>query len=56
MLRYIPGLVGALGAMLVFRLLAVLDFSARLLVFVLAYLAITVLVDKAMSRYGRQSR
>lgn len=56
MLRYIPGLLGALGAMLVFRLLGMLDFSVRLLAFIVAYVAITVVVDKAMARYGRPSR
>lgn len=54
MLRYIPGLLGAMGAMVAFRLLGTLDFSLRLLVFIVIYLVITVVVDRAMMRYGKQ--
>jgi membrane protein implicated in regulation of membrane protease activity len=52
MLRYIPGLIGALAAMVAFRLLGMLDFSVRILIFFAVYLLVTILVDKAMSRYG----
>jgi len=54
MLRYIPGLLGAIGAMIAFRLLGALDFSLRLLVFIVVYLVVTVIVDRAMMRYGKQ--
>ena len=52
MLRYIPGLVGAVAAMVSFSLLSVLDFSLRILVFFAVYLVVTIFVDKSMVRYG----
>jgi len=54
MLRYIPGLVGAVAAMVAFRLLSMLDFSLRILIFFAVYLAVTIFVDKAMARYGKK--
>ncbi len=54
MLRYIPGLVGAVAAMVAFRLLGMLDFSLRILIFFAVYLAVTIFVDKAMARYGKK--
>ena len=54
MLRYIPGLLGAMAAMVAFRLLGMLDFSLRILVFLVVYLAVTIFVDKAMTRYGKK--
>jgi len=54
LLRYIPGLIGALAAMIAFRLLGMLDFSVRILIFFAVYLVVTILVDKAMTRYGKK--
>jgi hypothetical protein len=54
MLRYIPGLIGALAAMIAFRLLGMLDFSVRILIFFTVYLLVTILVGKAMTRYGKK--
>ncbi|MDH4109234.1 MAG: hypothetical protein OEW35_13020 [Gammaproteobacteria bacterium] len=54
MLRYIPGLIGAIGAMIAFRLLGALDFSLRLVIFIAVYIVVTVAVDRAMMRYGKQ--
>ena len=54
MLKYLPGLIGAVAAMAAFRLLAMLDFSVRVLIFVFIYLLVTVLVDLAMARYGKK--
>lgn len=54
MLRYIPGLAGAVAAMVAFRLLGVFDFSVRVLIFFVVYLAVTIFVDKAMARYGKK--
>ena len=54
MLRYIPGLLGALAAMVAFRLLGMLDFSFRILIFFAVYLIVTIFVDKAMARYGKR--
>jgi len=56
MLRYVPGLVGAIAAMLAYRLLGMLDFSIRLLLFIVVYIVVTVAVDKAMTRYGKPRR
>ena len=53
MLRYIPGLLGAVAAMVALRLLGMLDFSLRILIFFAVYLAVTIFVDKAMARYGK---
>lgn len=54
MLRYIPGVVGAVAAMAAFRLFSMLDFSLRILIFFVVYLAVTIFVDKAMVRYGKR--
>ena len=54
MMRYIPGLLGALAAMFTFRLLGMLDFSFRILIFFAVYLVVTIFVDKAMARYGKK--
>jgi multidrug efflux pump subunit AcrB len=54
MLRYIAGLVGAVAAMIAFRLLGMLDFSFRILIFFAVYLAVTIFVDKALARYGKK--
>jgi hypothetical protein len=52
-LRYIAGLFGAVAAMIAFRLLGMLDLSLRILIFLAVYLAVTIAVDKALSRYGK---
>jgi len=54
MLKYLPGLIGAIAAMIAFRLLAMMDFSVRILIFIGVYLLVTVSVDLAMARYGKQ--
>jgi multidrug efflux pump subunit AcrB len=54
MLRYIAGLVGAVAAMIAFRLLGMFDFSLRILIFFAVYLAVTIFVDKALARYGKK--
>jgi len=54
MLRYVSGLIGALAAMIAFRLLGMLDFSVRILIFFAVYLLVTILVDKAMTRHGKK--
>lgn len=54
MLRYVPGLVGAVAAMVAFRLLSMFDFSVRILIFLAVYVAMTIAVDKAMARYGKK--
>ena len=54
MLRYIAGLVGAVAAMIAYRLLGMFDFSLRILIFFAVYLAVTIFVDKALARYGKK--
>jgi multidrug efflux pump subunit AcrB len=54
MFRYIAGLVGALAAMIAFRLLGMFDFSVRILIFFAVYLAVTIFVDKAIAGYGKK--
>ena len=54
MLRYIAGLAGAIAAMVAFRLLGMLDFSVRILIFLAVYLVVTIIVDKAFVRYGKK--
>ena len=54
MLRYIAGLFGAVAAMIAFRLIGMLDFSLRILIFFAVYLAVTIFVDKALARYGKE--
>lgn len=40
--------------MVAFRLLGMLDFSLRFLIFIAVYLVVTVIVDKALARYGKK--
>lgn len=54
MLRYVPGLVGAVAAMVAFRLLSMFDISVRILIFLAVYVAMTIVVEKAMARYGKK--
>jgi len=54
MLKYIPGMLGAISAMVVFRLLSMFDLSVRFIVFFVVYLVVTIAIDKAMTRYGRR--
>ncbi len=56
MLKYLPGLIGAIAAMAAFRLLTMMDFSVRVLVFIGVYLLVTVSVDIAMARYGKHNK
>lgn len=53
MLRYLPGLIGAIVAMITLQLLTMAGFSVRVLVFIVVYLLVTVSVDIAMARYGK---
>lgn len=56
MLKYLPGLIGAIAAMIAFRLLALMGLSVRVLIFIGVYLLVTVAVDIAMSRYGKKKK
>ena len=52
-LRFVPGLVGAVCAFGVSRLLAWTDLGFDLGIFVLTYLAVSVIVDRGLAGYGR---
>lgn len=53
MLRFVPGLLGAVAAFVVLRLLSwVGSLTFELLVFLGTYAAVAVSVDAALKRYG----
>ncbi|MDX1432025.1 MAG: hypothetical protein R3286_06210 [Gammaproteobacteria bacterium] len=52
-LRYVPGLAGALVAFAVLKLSGWMDFGLELGAFLAAYLIITLAIDHAMRHYGR---
>ena len=56
MLRFLPGIAGAAGAFVILKLIIPIE-SAELwlevVVYAVAYMAVTVAVDRAMARYGR---
>lgn len=55
MLRFVPGLLGAIAAFVVLKLLSwVGSLSLELLVFLGTYAAVAVSVDTALKRYGRR--
>ena len=56
MLRFVPGIIGAVAAMIAFWSLGVFDFSWRALAFFVVYIVVTVAVDTGMSRYGRKPK
>ena len=56
MLRFLPGIAGAAGAFIVLKLITPIESVAlwlEVLIFAVAYVAIAVVVDGAMARYGR---
>ena len=52
-LRYVPGLSGALVAFTVLKLLGWMSFAYQLGAFIAAYLLTAIALDHAMRRYGR---
>lgn len=55
MLKYIPGLVGAIAAYLGLKFIswiAGLSFGVQIVVFLVIYFVVAFFVDKAMSQYG----
>lgn len=59
LVRLVPGLVAAGAALLTMELVSLFGFislSARIFVFFAAYLAIAIIVDRAMAAYGDSSR
>lgn len=54
MIRFLPGLVGALVAFVAAKLAALLDSApVEVSVFVIAYAVVTYAVDASMRRYGK---
>ena len=54
-LRFVPGLIAAVVAFIALKLLFWFGFAAliyEILVFVLVYIAVVVVVDRAMTAYG----
>jgi len=54
-MRYLPGLLGALAALMVAKLLAWSGIGLELLGFVATYLAVTYVADRALLAYGRDT-
>lgn len=54
-MRYLPGLLGALAAFIVAKLLAWSGLGLELLAFVATYLVITYAADRALLTYGRDT-
>ena len=54
-LRWVPGIVGAVCAFSVSKLFAWTELGFELGAFLVAYLAIAVAVDRGLKRYGRSS-
>lgn len=52
-LRFVPGLAGALVGFTALKLLGWLALASQLGVFVAAYLLTTIALDHAMRHYGR---
>ena len=58
-IRYLPGLIGAVAAFVTLKLLILLGFTslgAETLAFFVVYLVVTVLADKAMRAYRNTAR
>ena len=56
MVRFIPGLLAAIAGFLVIKLSAwAFSLTAEILIFVTIYIAITLIIDAALKRYGKLS-
>ncbi|MEN8185387.1 MAG: hypothetical protein ABFS46_22960 [Myxococcota bacterium] len=55
-LRFVPGVVGAVSAFAVSKLLARTEIGFDLGAFLLTYLAVSVAVDRGLKGYGRSTR
>lgn len=56
-IRHMPGLIGAIAAFIIVRMLAYLGLGStagEFLAFLLVYLAVTVAADRAMLAYSRE--
>jgi membrane protein implicated in regulation of membrane protease activity len=58
-IRYLPGLIGAVAGFVALKLLILLGFASlgfEILAFFVVYLVVTVLADKAMRAYRTSER
>ena len=56
MLRFLPGIAGAAGAFVVLKPILPLEsvpLYLEFMIYAAVYVAVTVAVDRAMARYGR---
>ena len=56
MLRHVPGIAGAAGALVVLKLIAPIESVSlwlEIVIYAAVYVAVAVAVDGAMARYGR---
>lgn len=51
-IRFLPGLLAALAGFIVLKAMAWISVSLQLLLFVVVYLLIAVLIDRALRKYG----
>lgn len=57
LIRFLPGVVGALSAYIVLKLVGwATSLTVELLAFAGTYLAVTVALDVGLKRYGREER
>ncbi len=56
MIKYLPGLTGAIAAFIALLFLGWLELSLRGLAFLAIYLVVTISLDKALTRYGRPNQ
>ena len=57
LIRFLPGLVGALSAYVVLKLIGwATSLSLELLAFAGTYVVVTVFIDLALRRYGKDER
>ena len=55
LIRFLPGLIGALSAFVLVKLVAwVTSFSLELLLFTGTYVGVTIALDVGLRRYGRE--
>jgi hypothetical protein len=54
-MRYVPGLIGALAAFVVVKLMAWSGVTLQLITFVGGYLLVTMAADRALLGYGRST-
>jgi hypothetical protein len=57
MSRFLPGIAGAAGAFIALKLISlgdIADLGLQIVIYVAAYVVVTVAADRAMVRYGQR--